>query len=130
MITIEHDRENYLVCRVSGRLTEADCHAAVPEIENELLLRDDPLRLMIVLEDFRGMDMAALWEDLKFDIRHGSDLGRIAVLGESKLEEWGTALSKPFFGSEVRYFDLKDRPAARAWLSEGRAPAHQGAEER
>jgi hypothetical protein len=123
MITIEHDRENYLVCRVSGRLTEADYEAAVPELENELLLRGEPLRLMIVLEDFRGWDIAALWEDLKFDIRHGSDFGRIAVLGDSKLEEWGTHLTKPFLGSEVRYFDLEDRPAARAWLSERRGPA-------
>jgi len=121
MITIEHDRDNYLVCRVSGRLTEADYEAAVPEIENELLLRDDSLRLMIVLEDFRGWDIAALWEDLKFDVRHAGDFGRIAVLGDSKLEKWGTTLSKPFLGSEMRYFDLKARAAARAWLSEGRA---------
>jgi len=121
MITIEHDRDSYLVCRVSGRLTEADYEAAVPEIENELLLRDECLRLMIVLEDFRGWDIAALWEDLEFDVKHSGDFGRIAVLGDSKLEKWGTTLSKPFLGSEMRYFDLKDRAAARAWLSEGRA---------
>lgn len=122
MITIEHDHDDYLVCRVSGRLTEADYEAAVPELENELLLRDEPLRLMIVLEDFRGWDIAALWEDLKFDIRHSSDFGRIAVLGDSKLEEWGARLSRPFLASEVRYFDLGDRAAAQAWLSEGRGP--------
>lgn len=122
MITIEHDRDNYLVCRVSGRLTEADYEAAVPEIENALVLRDEPLRMMILLEDFRGWDIGALWEDLKFDVRHASDFGRIAVLGDSKLEEWGTRLTMPFLGSEVRYFGLEDRPAARAWLSEGRAP--------
>src|SRR3546814_14803791 len=87
MITIEHDRDNYLVCRVSGRLTEADYEAAVPEIENALVLRDEPLRLMIVLEDFRGWYIAALWEDLKLDFSHSGDLGRIPWLGESKLEE-------------------------------------------
>jgi SpoIIAA-like len=122
MITIEHDRENYLVCRVSGRLSEADYEAAIPEIENELELHDEPLRMMVVLEDFRGFDLAALWKDLKFDVKHGNDFGRIAVLGDSKMEEWGTALSNPLFRSEVRFFDIADRPAARAWLSEGRAP--------
>src|SRR3546814_14952674 len=91
MITIEHDRDNYLVCRVSGRLTEADYEAAVPEIENALVLRDEPLRLMIVLEDFRGWDIAALWEEPKFDVRHSGDLGPIAVLGVSKLEDRGPA---------------------------------------
>ena len=121
MITIEHDRDGYLVCRVSGRLTEADYQAAVPEIENELELQEGPLRLMIRLEDFRGWDIAALWQDLKFDARHGSDFGRIAVVGDSKLEAWGTTLSKPFFGSEMRYFGLDSQAVARDWLCEGRA---------
>lgn len=120
MIQIEHDRENYLVCRISGKLTKADYDAALPEIENALQLNDAPLRLMVVLEDFRGWEIAGLWQELKFDVTRGDDFGRIAVLGESTLEEWGTILSKPFFGAEVRYFDLGDRAAARAWLAEDR----------
>lgn len=124
MITIEHDRDRYLVCRVSGKLSKVDYDAAIAELENELALQEAPLRLMVVLEDFRGWDsFDAFWQDLKFDVKHGGDFGRIAVLGDSTLEEWGTILSKPFFGGEVRYFDLKDRPAARAWLSEDRAEA-------
>lgn len=118
MITIEHDRDAYLVCRVSGKLTKADYDAAIPEIENELKLNDRPLRIMVVLEDFRGWEIGALWQELKFDVRRGSDFGRVAVLGDSTLEEWGTTLSKPFFGSEVRYFDLQERATARAWLTE------------
>lgn len=123
MIKIEHDRDNYLVLRVSGELGRADYEAAVPELENELALRKGPLRLMVVLEDFRGWDIAGFWQELKFDAKHASDFGRIAVLGDSSLEEWGTALSKPFFGSELRYFDLEDRATARAWLSEPRGSA-------
>jgi len=121
MISIEHDRDDYLVLRVSGELDKADYEAAVPELENELELREGPLRLMIVLEGFRGWDAAGLWQELKFDAKHASDFGRIAVLGESALEEWGTAFSKPFIGSKVRYFDSSERAAARAWLSEPRA---------
>jgi hypothetical protein len=123
MIAIEHDRGHYLVCRVSGQLTKADYDAAIPEIKNEIQLKDRPLRMMVVLEDFRGWEVGALWQELKFDVKHGKDFGRIAVLGESTLEEWGTILSKPFFGSEVRYFALEDRAAARAWLSEERSAA-------
>ena len=122
MITIEHDRDDYLVCRVSGKLTKADYDAAVPELENVLKVQSAPLRLMIVLEDFHGWEIGALWADLKFDIRHREDIGRVAVLGDSKLEEWGTILSKPFLGSEMRFFDLSERAAARAWLSEGASP--------
>lgn len=116
MITIEHDRRDYLVCRVGGKLTKGDYDAAVPELENALRLRPDKLRLMIVLEGFLGWEIGALWEDLKFDVRHRNDFGRIAVLGERRLEAWGTVLSKPFIGAEMRFFDIEERDAARAWL--------------
>lgn len=118
MIDIEHDREAYLVCRVSGRLTAADYETAIPELEHELALHDGALRLLVVLEDFRGWEIGALWEELRFDIRHGNDFGRVAVVGESKWEEWGTRLSKPFFGAQVRYFDRAERDQAQAWLAE------------
>lgn len=119
MIAIEHHRDGYLICRVSGTLSGSDYDSAVPELENELQLGRKPLRLMIVLEDFRGWEIGGLWEELRFDARHGDDFGRIAVVGESKLEEWGTRLSKPFLGADMRYFDRDERAAARAWLSEG-----------
>ena len=119
MITIEHHHAGYLVCRASGKLSKADYDAAVPEIENALSLGDGPTRILIVLEDFRGWDIPGLWEELKFDVKHGQDFGRIAVVGDSRLEEWGTRLSRPFFGAEVRYFDLDDVEEARAWLSDG-----------
>lgn len=116
MIEIEHNCDGYLVCRASGTLSQADYDAAVPELENALRLRKAPLRMMIVLEDFRGWEIGALWKDLRFDVKHGDDFGRIAVVGESKLEEWGTYLSEPFSGANMRYFDQADRGDARAWL--------------
>jgi len=118
MITIEHDRD-YLVCRVAGRLSRKDYQAAIPELENALALAKRPLRLLIVLEDFHGWEIGGLWEELRFDVRHKDDFGRIAVVGDSKLEQWGTYFSKPFFGAEMRYFDWNDRGEAEAWLAGG-----------
>lgn len=121
MITIEHDRDDFLVCRVSGKLTRPDYDAMIPELESALQLRPGELRMMIVLEDFRGWNLEALWEDIKFDIRHRNDFARIAVVGQSRVEEWGTRLSKPLFGAQVRFYDMEDRDMARAWLSEGKS---------
>ena len=118
MFTIEHDHEHFLVCRVSGKLTKADYDAMAPKLENALKLRPGKRRLMILLEDFRGWDLRALWEELKFDVRHWNDFGRIAVVGQSRLQEWGTRLSKPLSGARMRYYDAEDRDMARAWLSE------------
>jgi SpoIIAA-like len=120
LISIEHDREHYLVCRISGTFTKADFEAAAPQIENELELREGRLRLMVVLENFHGWDAGALWEEMKFNADHDGQLGRIAVLGDSASEEWGVTLANPFFGSEMRFYAMDDRAAARTWLTEGR----------
>lgn len=115
MIQVEH-KDEITVCRVAGTLTRDDYDAAMPEIEHEIEMADRPLRLLIHLDDLRGWEIGALWEDLKFDARHYNDFGRIAVLGDSDVERWGTVLSKPFTGAEVKYFDRDDRADAEAWL--------------
>jgi hypothetical protein len=118
MITIEQgEDENFVTLRAAGKLTPTDYDAAVPEIENLLDLEGKPLRLMIRLEEFRGWELGALWDELRFDVKHHDDFGRIAVVGDSKWQEWGTRLSNPFFGGEVRYFDWDDMDEARAWLT-------------
>lgn len=131
MITIEHDHANFLVCRVSGKLTKADYDAMVPELDNALQMRSGERRMMIVLEDFRGWDLRALWEELKFDVRHWNDFARIAVVGQSRLEEWGTRLSRPLSGAKMRYYEMQERDMAGAWLSErkaaGAGPANRNA---
>jgi hypothetical protein len=117
MITIEHDRDDYLVCRVTGKLTKSDYEAAVPELENALKISQDRRNLMIVLEDFDGWDAGALWEELKFDVTHRTAFAKIAVVGDSGLAEWGTKLGDLLFSAETRYFEYDQRAAAAAWLS-------------
>lgn len=117
MITIEHDRDNFIVCRASGTLTRKDYEAAVPELDQAIALREGQPRLLILLEDFRGWEIEALWPELRTDLKYRSDFDRVAVAGESNLEHWATVLSKPFFRAEVRYFDRDDLAAAEAWLS-------------
>ena len=123
MLTIEHDPDGYLVCRAAVRLTRADYEAAIPVLVNAIRIATAPLRIMVVLEGFQGWDIDALWQELRFDLRHRDDLGRVAILGESKLEEWLSRLSKPFFDAEIRYFDSADRTAARDWLLAGNTPS-------
>jgi len=87
MIPIEHGKEHqFVTIRASGTLTSNDYDAALPELKHAMELAEGPLRVLIRLEDFSGWEIGAAWKDLKFDIRHGSDLGRIAVLGKRRLK--------------------------------------------
>ena len=105
-----------MTIRASGKLTSNDYDAAIPELKHAMDLAEDPLRVLIRLEDLSGWEIGAVWKDIKFDLRHGSDLGRIAVLGETTLEEWGTKLSAPFIGADMKFFPIDQEDDAMAWL--------------
>ena len=118
MIVIEHGPDaKRIVVRASGTLTERDYAAAIPEIENALALAGGPLRVLLRLEDFHGWEVGALWRELEFDFGHRGDFGRVAVVGETRLEEWGTALAAPFAKAEMRYFPTDREADAEAWLA-------------
>lgn len=99
-----------------GRLARVDYDRFVPEFER-IARAQGPLRLLIELDDFRGWDLPALWEELKFDTTHQNDMGRVAIIGDRAWQEWGTGLSKPFFKAEMRYFERDKAADARAWLT-------------
>jgi hypothetical protein len=118
MITIEHSRDHgMIVVRASGTLTTRDYEAAVPELEHAMEMSDGPLRVLLRLEDFKGWEVGALWCELELDLKYRGDFGRIAVLGESTLEKWGTTLSAPLIKAEMRFFPLDREAEARAWLA-------------
>lgn len=117
MITIEHlTGEDIILIRASGTLTTQDYESAVPELEHALGLAKHSLRIMVRLEAFKGWEIGALWQELKFDFKHLNDFGRITIVGEGKLEEWATKLSAPFTKSEMQFFSSDREAEARKWL--------------
>ena len=120
MLTIEHGRNrNLIVLRASGRLTDQDIEDAAPELRHALELADGPLRAMVRLEDFQGSEVEALWRELRLALEHRGDFDRIAVLGESRLEEWITGLAAPLGKAETRFFPAGREEEAETWLQAG-----------
>jgi hypothetical protein len=117
MIKIEHlsDR-SMIIIRASGTLTINDYEAAVPELQHAIELSDRPLRVLLRLEDFSGWEIGALWREIEFDLKYRKDFGRIAVLGDTTLEEWGTTLSAPFTKAEMQFFPSDQESEAYEWL--------------
>ena len=117
MLTIEagvHD--GTAVLTASGRLTAGDYARFVPAFERLAEARG-PLRVLLDLREFRGWEVSALWEDLKFTAAHQGAFQRIAVIGDKRWKAWGTWLSKPFFRAEMRYFDRAKTDQAWSWLT-------------
>lgn len=101
---------------VSGTLTGDDYDRLVPVLER-LAAERGPLCMYIELHDFHGWTPAGLWKDLRFDAKHQDDMERIAIVGESRWEEWATRLSQPFLKADMRFFPPGEEGVARRWAA-------------
>jgi hypothetical protein len=102
----------------SGKLTKEFYQQFVPAIEAQIK-EFGKLRILFEMTDFHGWTAGALWEDVKFDLKHWKDIERLAIVGESKWEQGMAAFCKPFTKAKIQYFDHDRIEVARTWLREG-----------
>lgn len=100
---------------ISGKLEKDDYEHFVPKLE-EAMKRHGKIRMLVQMVDFHGWSAGALWEDLKFDIAHFSDIDRLALVGHKSWEEGMAVFCKPFTTAKIRYFDSQELDAAHEWI--------------
>ena len=98
----------------TGKLTRDDYDTFVPVIESEM--KKGKVKILFSMQDFSGCDAGALWEDIKFDMKHFGEIERLAMVGEKKWEEGMAWFCKPFTTAKISYFDHTEIDAARSWL--------------
>jgi len=119
MITVnESAGGKVLSIAASGKLTKEDYEQFVPRVES-LIQQHGKLRILLQMHDFHGWEASALWEDIKFDVKHFRDIERLALLGDSKWEKGMAVFCKPFTTATVKYFDTSKADEARQWIEEG-----------
>jgi hypothetical protein len=112
---LSESSEKILGFKVSGKLTDEDYKAFVPQIE-KIIQEFGRISLLLELDDFHGWDLGAAWDDFKFGMKHIKDFKRVAIVGDKKWEEWMAKLAKPFMRAEVKYFDGSQLQDAWGWL--------------
>ncbi len=111
------ESDTFITVRVSGKLTKEDYAHFVPEVER-LVQQRGKLRILFEMHDFHGWNAGALWEDVKFDVKHFNDIERLAMLGETRWQAGMSTFCKPFTTAKIKYFTQDEIDAARAWLLE------------
>ena len=107
---------NILEICVSAKLTKEDYEQFVPVTEQ--MIENGKIRIVFEMHDFHGWEVAALWEDIKFDVKHFSDIERLAMIGDRKWEQGMAIFCKPFTSAKIRYFDVSAADEARSWIRE------------
>jgi len=104
-----------LEVQVSGKLGHEDYRHFVPEFER-LVKQHGKIRVLFLMSDFHGWEAGALWDDIKFDLKHFSDIERLAMVGDKKWEKGMSVFCKPFTTAKIRYFDTAQTADAHSWL--------------
>jgi SpoIIAA-like len=106
-----------LVVNLTGKLTKEDYEHFVPEVEKQIA-QHGKVRMLVRMHDFHGWTAGALWEDIKFDLRHFAHIERLALVGERKWEAGMAGFCKPFTKSTIRYFDQAKADEGFDWIKE------------
>ncbi|MDF1815316.1 MAG: STAS/SEC14 domain-containing protein [Verrucomicrobiales bacterium] len=107
----------YVEIQLSGKLDRDDYKKFVPVIENRIE-EEGKVNLLVLFEDFHGWDAGALWEDIKFDVKHFNHIEKIALAGNKDWEKGMAKFCKPFTTAEVKYFKSHQTAEARLWLEQ------------
>jgi hypothetical protein len=110
----EESGGSVLVIHVSGKLLREDYAQFVPEFDR-LVRQHGKLRVLFDMSGFHGWEISAAWEDLKFGMKHFSDIERLAMIGEKKWQQGMAIFAKPFTKAAIRYFDRADAAQAHKW---------------
>ncbi len=111
----EKNNGKVLEVRASGKLLHEDYQQFVPAFER-LLRQHGKIRVLFEMSDFHGWKAGALWDDIKFDLKHFTDIERLAMVGDRKWEKGMSVFCKPFTTAKIRYFDRAQVADAHAWL--------------
>jgi len=106
--------DKHLAFKISGKLHDEDYKKFVPLIDEAA--ETGKVRILAEFHDFRGWDMHALWDDIKFSTTHCTKIEKIALVGEKSWEQWMAKVCKPFTMAKIQYFEAGEMDKAKAWL--------------
>lgn len=106
-----------LAYRIDHKLSREEAKHIADELAGTIHATGGPIRVLIDLQSFPYAELGALWEDLKFDVKHASDLERFALVGDGKVEEWTTRVFCLLTRTECRCFGKGQLDEAWEWLT-------------
>ena len=117
--------EGVLGFRLTGKLSRDEYHELMKPIL-AALERGEKLKLLVELPDeFAGLDLGALWEDMKaagsVGLKHRSAWQRFALVTDKDWVRHGVSAFGWVSPGELRVFEPGEREQAVAWVSEASA---------
>ena len=105
--------------RLSGRITRDEYFQILEPIKEQLERGEKVSFLVDAGKDFHGLDLGALWEDVKVagsvGLKYRSSWERLAVVTDKDWMRHGIAAFGWVIPGEIRVFEPGELEAAKAW---------------
>ena len=116
---LDKSRDKVIALKAHGKLVHADYQKVVPMLE-DIIEEHGSLRCYFEMCDFHGITPHAMWDELKFDVKHCKDIERCAVVGNKHSHKWMSNISGAIFRkADMKYFDVSESDEAWQWITEG-----------
>ncbi|QNJ99100.1 SpoIIAA family protein [Constantimarinum furrinae] len=114
---IESEKDNLISAKISGIISKTDVEK-IHSLIHIIIEKGNKVDFYFDIHDFEGYTLQGFWEDIKVDSAHISDYGKMAFVGDKKWQEWVAKATDFFSSSEVKYFDLREKEAAKKWIAQ------------
>lgn len=109
------ENKKLIALEITDKIKKEDVEK-IHTIIHKILENHKKVYFYFELKNFKGYEFGGLWADLKVDIAHFSDYGKMAFVGERKWHEWAAKATGIFSESEVKYYELDEKKAAKEWI--------------
>jgi uncharacterized protein YbcI len=99
-----------------GSITNKDLEDTINAI-HALFDQDGKTRIIEVIKHFTGMELAALWTDIKLGVPLARKVQRVAVVADQMWIRQLAELGHLFTKAELKVFPMEELTQARAWIA-------------
>jgi hypothetical protein len=109
-------KEGILSWKITGKLQQTEL-AAAQKSASELIQKHGHIRILVIVEDFKGWAKEGDWGDVSFQIENDQSIDKVAVVVDKKWED----LVNIFVGKGLREFPVEcfqpsEKAKALDWL--------------
>lgn len=116
--TLRKEAGNIYVLRLGGVLNKATVDRIQGLAAQDISRGAKSLKVLIILDGFRGWKQGDNWGDLDFFAQYEADIAKIAVVGDAR---WKSEIMIFLAASQrtgaVQFFPIGQEAQARAWLA-------------
>jgi hypothetical protein len=115
--TIEREEGNLRILRITGLLRKSEWDSALAA-EAEHWGPETRVKVLVIVEDFKGWERGADWGDMDFFVEHDHQIKKIAIVADPKWKlETLMFAGAGFRRAPVKFFPWNQLGPARAWLN-------------